>query len=212
MLSYLSYSCAYELEYSHVIIMIYELVYSLYAMILTCSSSFFNVLMICMSRSRVRLGWRFVVPSGLPISFTSFTYWSVGLRTREVYVVSLYTGVVLGYMGTYGYDDAPRLRGRRQVVTALSVPCNPPRLDIRIGVHKVSMAWQTRPGDPPVHLKLSPNSSHITCMIINCSLHGYIRTCRLHVGIFFYSLFSFYPWGWPRCVFNILVISILPLS
>jgi hypothetical protein len=57
--SSLSYTIAYELEYSldHVIIMIYELVYSLYAMILTCSSSFFNVHMICMSRSRVRLGW-----------------------------------------------------------------------------------------------------------------------------------------------------------
>jgi hypothetical protein len=70
--SSLSYSNAYELEYSleHVIIMIYELVYSLYAMTLTCSSSFFNVHMICMSRSRVRLGWRFVVPSGLLISFT----------------------------------------------------------------------------------------------------------------------------------------------
>jgi hypothetical protein len=67
----LSYSNAYELEYSldHVIIMIYELVYSLYAMILTCSS-FFNVHMICMSRSRVTLGWRFIVPLGLPISFT----------------------------------------------------------------------------------------------------------------------------------------------
>jgi hypothetical protein len=43
--SSLSYSNAYELEYSldHLIIMIYELVYSLYATILTCSSSFFNI-------------------------------------------------------------------------------------------------------------------------------------------------------------------------
>jgi hypothetical protein len=70
--SSLSYSIAYELDYSldHVIVMIYELVYSLYAMILTFSSSFFNVHMICMSRSRVRLGWQFIVPFGLPISFT----------------------------------------------------------------------------------------------------------------------------------------------
>jgi hypothetical protein len=37
MLSYLQYSNAYELDYSsHVIIMIYELAYSLYVMILTC--------------------------------------------------------------------------------------------------------------------------------------------------------------------------------
>jgi hypothetical protein len=57
-LSYPSYSSVYELEYSfvHVIIMIYELVYSLYVMILTCSSSFFNVHMICMSRSRIKVG------------------------------------------------------------------------------------------------------------------------------------------------------------
>ena len=47
-------------------------------------------------------------------------------------------------------------------------------------------------GDLPVHLTLSSNSSHVTCMIINCSLHGYIRICRLHVGTFFYSLFSFF--------------------
>jgi hypothetical protein len=56
-LSYPSYSSAYVLEYSfvHVIIMIYELVYSLYVMILTCLSSLFNVHMICMSRSRIRV-------------------------------------------------------------------------------------------------------------------------------------------------------------
>jgi hypothetical protein len=58
MLSYSSYSSAYELEYSfaHVKIMIYELAYSLYVMILTCSSSFFNVHMTCMSRSGTRVG------------------------------------------------------------------------------------------------------------------------------------------------------------
>jgi hypothetical protein len=41
-LSYFIYSIAYELEYSfdHVIIMIYGLAYSLYVMILTCSSLF----------------------------------------------------------------------------------------------------------------------------------------------------------------------------
>jgi hypothetical protein len=56
--SFYSYSNAYELEYSyaHVIITIYELVYSLYTMILTCSSPFFNIHMICMSRSSSRVG------------------------------------------------------------------------------------------------------------------------------------------------------------
>ena len=60
MLSYHVYSSAYELEYSydHVIIMIYELVYNLYIMILACSSLFFIVHIICMSRSRTRIGMK----------------------------------------------------------------------------------------------------------------------------------------------------------
>jgi hypothetical protein len=38
-------------------------------------------------------------------------------------------------------------------------------------------------------------------MIINYSLHGYIRICLLHLGTFFYSLFLFYPLGWQQvCV------------
>jgi hypothetical protein len=56
LLSYHSYSSAYELEYSfHVIIMIYELAYSLDVMILTCSTSRLNIHMTCMSRSRTRV-------------------------------------------------------------------------------------------------------------------------------------------------------------
>jgi hypothetical protein len=56
-LSYYSYSNAYELEYScfHVIIMIYELVYGLDVMILTCSTLFLIIHMTCMSRSRTRV-------------------------------------------------------------------------------------------------------------------------------------------------------------
>jgi hypothetical protein len=38
----------------------------------------------------------------------------------------LYMSVVLGYMGMFGYDGAPQLRGRWQVVIGLSVSCNPP--------------------------------------------------------------------------------------
>jgi hypothetical protein len=69
--SYHSYSGAYELEYSFlVIILIYELAYSLDIMILTRSNLCYNIHMTCVSRSRVRLGWQFVVPSGLPIFFT----------------------------------------------------------------------------------------------------------------------------------------------
>jgi hypothetical protein len=57
LLTYHTYSSAYELEYSfHVIIMIYELAYSLDILILTCSTSCFNIHMTCMSRSRARVG------------------------------------------------------------------------------------------------------------------------------------------------------------
>jgi hypothetical protein len=78
-----SYSNAYELDYScrHIIIVIYELAYSLDIMILTCSTPCLNIHMTNMSRSRVRLRWRFVVPSGLSISFTCR---SVGLGTQGV--------------------------------------------------------------------------------------------------------------------------------
>jgi hypothetical protein len=110
-LSYHLYNNAYELEYSfHVIIVMYELAYSLCVMILTCLTLSLIIHMTCMNRNRARLGWRFVVPSGLPISFT---FRSIGSGTHEVYVVFLYTGVVLGYTGTCGYDGIPRLRGRR---------------------------------------------------------------------------------------------------
>ena len=105
MLSYHLYSSAYELEYSClVIIMIYELAYSLCVMILTCSTSCLIIDMICMSRSMVKLRWQFIIPSGLPISFTCQ---SIGSRTRGIWVVSLYMGVVLGCTGTFGYDGDP---------------------------------------------------------------------------------------------------------
>jgi hypothetical protein len=56
-LSSYSYSNAYELEFSclHVIIMIYELAYSLNVMIITCSTLCFNIHMTCTSRSRTRV-------------------------------------------------------------------------------------------------------------------------------------------------------------
>ena len=48
-----------------------------------------------------------------------------GGRPRGTRVVTSYTSVVLGYVGSFGYDRAPRCDwGRRQVVTALSVRCN----------------------------------------------------------------------------------------
>jgi hypothetical protein len=71
MLSYLQYSNAYELDYSsHVIIMIYELAYSLYVMILTCRTLCLIIHMTYMSRIRAKLRWWFMVPLGLPKFFT----------------------------------------------------------------------------------------------------------------------------------------------
>jgi hypothetical protein len=56
-LSYHLYSSAYELKYIfHVIIMIYELAYSLCVMILTCLALSLIIHIICMSRSRARVG------------------------------------------------------------------------------------------------------------------------------------------------------------
>jgi hypothetical protein len=56
-----------------------------------------------MSRSRGKLRWRFIVPSGLPISFT---YQSVGPGTQGDMGSFLVHGVVLGCMGTFEYDGA----------------------------------------------------------------------------------------------------------
>ena len=122
MLSYHKYSSAYELDYSfHVIILTYELAYCLYVMILTCSPLCLTIHMTYMSRSRARLKWRFIVPSGVPMSYACR---SVGSESQGLWVVFLYMGVVPGCTGAFGYECTPRLRGRRQVVTALSVPCN----------------------------------------------------------------------------------------
>ena len=81
MLSYLQYSNAYEIDYSsHVILMIYELTYSLYAMILTCRTLCLIIHMTYMSRIRAKFRWWFIVPSGVP---KFFTYRSVGSGSRE---------------------------------------------------------------------------------------------------------------------------------
>ena len=80
MLSYLQYSKAYEPDYSsHVIIMIYELAYSLCVMILTCRTSCLIIHITYMSRIRAKLRWWFIVPSSVPKFFTCR---SVGSGTR----------------------------------------------------------------------------------------------------------------------------------
>ena len=80
LLSYDSNSSAYELDYSfRVMIMIYELVYSLCVMILTCKTLCFIIHITYMSRTRAKLRWRFIMPSGVP---TFFTCRSVGSGTQ----------------------------------------------------------------------------------------------------------------------------------
>ena len=167
------HSSAYELEYSfHIMILAYELAYSLCVMILTCATLCLIIYITCMIRSRAKLRWRFVIPSGLPMSYACR---SIGSESWGIWVVSLYIDVVLGYMGTFEYDGAPRLRGRRQVVTALSVPCNPLCSGIMYEFIKSPwLAGRLVPGDLPVHLTLSSNANHVICMIINYFLYGYI--------------------------------------
>ena len=80
LLSYYQYSCAIELEYSlHVIIMTYELEYSLSVMILRCATLCLTIHMTCMLRIRAKLTWRFIVPSGVPMSYACR---SVGSKSR----------------------------------------------------------------------------------------------------------------------------------
>ena len=111
LLSYHLYSSAYELEYSClVIILIYELAYSLCVMILTCSTLCLIIHMTCMGRSRARVE----VTVHRSFRFAHILACrSVGSESWGIWVVSLYMGMVLGCMGTFRYDGAPWLRGRR---------------------------------------------------------------------------------------------------
>ena len=86
LLDYL-YSNAYELDYSfHVMILTYELAYSLYVMILTCSTLCQIIHITYMSRIRAKLRWRFIVPSGVPMSYACR---AIGSESRGVRVVSV---------------------------------------------------------------------------------------------------------------------------
>ena len=70
LLSFYQYSCAIELEYSfHVIILTYELAYSFYVMNLTSKTLYLIIHTTYMIRIKTKLRWRFVIPSGLPMSY-----------------------------------------------------------------------------------------------------------------------------------------------
>jgi hypothetical protein len=74
------YSLCYELEYSHVdIIMIYELEYSPYVMFISYLAQCFIVHTMFMNRFKLMLRWLLIMLSGTP---KSFTYRSIGLGTQ----------------------------------------------------------------------------------------------------------------------------------
>jgi len=80
LLLFYQYSCSIELEYSfHVMILTYELAYSFYVMILTCRTLFLIIHITYMIRIRTKLSWQFVVPLGLPMSYTCR---SIGSESR----------------------------------------------------------------------------------------------------------------------------------
>jgi hypothetical protein len=80
MLSYYNYSHTYELEYSYcVIILKYELVYSLYVMKLAYMTLFLTNHITYIIGIRGKLRWRFIMLLGVPKSFICR---SVGSGTR----------------------------------------------------------------------------------------------------------------------------------
>ena len=95
MLSYYNYSHTYELEYSYcVMILIYELVYSLYVMKVAHLTLCLNTYTTYLIGIRAKLRWRFIVPLGVPKFFTCR---SIGAGSGGIWVVSVYASVVLGY-------------------------------------------------------------------------------------------------------------------
>ena len=80
MFSSYNYSHTYKLEYSYcVIILIYELVYSLYVMKVAHLTLCLNTHITYIIRIRAKLRWRFIVLSGVPKPFICR---SVGSGTR----------------------------------------------------------------------------------------------------------------------------------
>ena len=89
MFSLYQYRLAYELEYSsYVMIIAYELACSLYVMNLAYITLCLTIHITYMIRVRAKLRWRFIVPSGLPMSYAC---WSVGSESRGDMGSSFYT-------------------------------------------------------------------------------------------------------------------------
>jgi hypothetical protein len=85
--------------------MAYELSYSSYVMNLAYRTVSLIIHTTYMIRIRTKLKRSFVVPSDLPMSYACRSVRSESLE--GIWVVSLYTGIVLRYTGTFRYDGAP---------------------------------------------------------------------------------------------------------
>jgi hypothetical protein len=127
MLSYYIYSHTYELEYIYcVMILIYELAYSLCVMKIAQLTLCLTTHITYIIGIRAKLRWRFVVPSGVPKFFSRRSVGSGTQGNLGSFYIRKHGAWV--WRDRWMHCPFPRLRGRRQVVTALSVPCNPPCL------------------------------------------------------------------------------------
>jgi hypothetical protein len=103
------YSCCYEKEYSHVdILVVYELGYSPYVMIISHLTRCFIVHIIFMNRFRLMLRWWFIMLSGTPKPFTCRF---VGSGTKGVCVVPMYAGEVPAYIEAGECISCPTVEG-----------------------------------------------------------------------------------------------------
>jgi len=129
-----SYNNAYELEYSlvHVMIMIYEVAYSLCVMFLTCSSSFFIVHQVSKNRGRTgdEMTFRWAMVAAPSLACHSKGVGSIGVRS--CFQLHGRGARVCGDQRICGCLSGRGVGGR--VVTALSILCNPPRSGISVGV------------------------------------------------------------------------------
>jgi hypothetical protein len=152
---------------------------------------------------RVKLRWRFIVPSGVPKFFTCR---SVGSGTQEdLGSFCICKRAAWVWRDRWMHYPTLQLRGRRQVVIALSALRNPPRL-FRMSESKLSHEVAGRPilNGLLTCFTLSPKINYVICMIINESLYDYTRPLPAQLRIILLSfLFYFILWGMP---------SVCPLS
>jgi hypothetical protein len=103
------YSCCYEIECSHVdILVIYELEYSPCIMIISHLTRCFIVHIMFMNRFRLMLWWWFIMLSG---TSKPFPCRSVGSGTRGVWVVPMNAAEVPGYIGVGECISCPTVEG-----------------------------------------------------------------------------------------------------